>query len=120
MNGSNPSLLSNNVYNFLKFMATLLLPALGALYFGLSEVWGFPFPDEINGTINTVVLFIGVLMGYSSKSYRSSDDRFDADILVTKDDSGRKILQIEATNEQLDALVHEDREAVVFRIKTEE
>lgn len=64
--------MSNKVYDVLKWIAQILLPALGALYFALPEIWGFPYAAEIVGTIAAVDTFLGVLLGISTARYNKS------------------------------------------------
>lgn len=62
-------MLSNKTYDTLKFLCTLLIPGIGAVYFGLSQIWGFPFGEEISGSCNVIATFIGGLIGISSAQY---------------------------------------------------
>lgn len=59
----------NKVYDILKWVALILLPAVGALYFGLSQIWGFPYGEEIVGTISIIDTFLGALLGISTMNY---------------------------------------------------
>ena len=61
--------LSNKTYNTLKWLTTIVLPALGTLYFALSGIWGFPYGEQIVGTITALVTFLGVILGISSAGY---------------------------------------------------
>lgn len=61
--------MSNKVYDVLKFIAQILLPALGALYFGLSSIWGLPYGEQIVGTISVIDAFLGALLGISTAQY---------------------------------------------------
>ncbi|MBR6390026.1 MAG: phage holin [Lachnospiraceae bacterium] len=61
--------MSNELYDTLKFICTILLPALGTLYFALAQIWGLPYGEEIVGTIAAVTTFIGVCIGISSYNY---------------------------------------------------
>lgn len=61
--------LSNNAYDILKWIAQILLPALGTLYFALSKIWGLPWSTEVVGTIAAVDTFLGALLGISSAEY---------------------------------------------------
>ena len=61
--------LNDKVYNFLKWLAIILLPAIGSLYFGLSGIWGFRYAEEIVGTITLVDTFLGALLGISTAQY---------------------------------------------------
>lgn len=62
-------IMSNKTYDILKWVAQILLPALGALYFGLAKIWGFPYGTEIVGTIALIDTFLGALLGISSTAY---------------------------------------------------
>ena len=64
--------LSNKTYDILKWIAQILLPALGTLYFALASIWGFPYAEQIVGTITAVDTFLGVLLGLSSKNYKGA------------------------------------------------
>jgi imidazoleglycerol phosphate synthase glutamine amidotransferase subunit HisH len=61
--------MSNKVYDFLKKVAQLYLPALGTLYFALANIWGFPYGEEIVGTITAIDAFLGVCLGISTYNY---------------------------------------------------
>lgn len=63
--------MSNKVYDVLKFIAQILLPALGTLYFALAKIWGFPYAAEIVGTISAVDAFLGALLGISTAKYNA-------------------------------------------------
>ena len=54
--------LSNKMYDILKWVAQYLLPALGTLYFALAGIWGFPYGEEVVGTITAIDAFLGVLL----------------------------------------------------------
>lgn len=64
--------MSNKCYDVLKFIAQVVLPALGTLYFALAGIWGFPYGEQIVGTITAVDTFLGVLLGISSAQYNKS------------------------------------------------
>lgn len=61
--------MNNKVYDILKWIAQMLLPALGTLYFALAGIWGLPFGEEIVGTITAVDTFLGIILGISSINY---------------------------------------------------
>ena len=61
--------MSNKTYDVLKWIAQLLLPSLGALYFALSEIWGFPYGDKIVGTITAIDAFMGAVLKISTVQY---------------------------------------------------
>lgn len=61
--------MSNKVYDVLKFVAQILLPAIGTLYFAIASIWGMPYTEQIVGTITAVDAFLGTILGISSKVY---------------------------------------------------
>ena len=61
--------MSNKVYDILKYIAQIVLPAVGTLYFALAGIWGFPYGEQIVGTITAVDTFLGVVLGISSANY---------------------------------------------------
>ncbi len=61
--------MSNKIYDVLKWIALYLLPALGTLYFALGGIWGFPFGEEVVGTITALDTFLGVILGISNAQY---------------------------------------------------
>lgn len=62
--------MSNKVYDILKWIAQLLLPAIGTLYFALAGIWGLPYGEQIVGTITAIDTFLGVILGISSINYK--------------------------------------------------
>ena len=67
--------MSNKVYDVLKWIAMIFLPALGTLYFALAKIWGFPFAAEIVGTISAVDAFLGALLGISTVQYNKEKEK---------------------------------------------
>lgn len=62
---------SNDMYDRLKWVAQILIPALSALYFGLAQIWGFPYGEEIVGTMACIDTFLGVILGISTYNYNN-------------------------------------------------
>jgi len=65
-------MLSNKLYDILKWIAQILLPASATLYFALANIWHLPYPEEIIGTIAAVDAFLGGLLGISTVLYNKS------------------------------------------------
>ncbi len=65
--------ISNKVYDVLKWIAQYLLPALGTLYFALSTIWGFPYGEQVVGTITAIDAFLGAILGLSSATYYKNE-----------------------------------------------
>lgn len=62
--------MSNKTYDIIKWLAQLVLPAVGTLYAALSGIWGFPYTEQVVGTILAVDTFLGALLGISSANYK--------------------------------------------------
>lgn len=62
-------IMSNKVYDILKWIAQIVLPALGTLYFALAATWGLPYGEQVVGTITAVDTFLGALLGISAANY---------------------------------------------------
>lgn len=64
--------LPDSVYQVLKWLTLIVIPACAALYVGLAGIWGFPYPDEIAKTASVICAFIGALIGVSQIGYNKS------------------------------------------------
>lgn len=71
--------LNNKVYNILKWICLIVLPATGTLYYALAGIWGFPYAEQVVGTITAIDTFLGTLIGISTYTYNkekgANDDK---------------------------------------------
>ena len=65
--------MSNKVYDVLKWIAQIFLPALGTLYFALAGIWDFPYAEAIVGTITAIDTFLGIILGISTIQYNKKE-----------------------------------------------
>jgi hypothetical protein len=65
--------LSNKVYDVLKYVALIVLPAVGTLYFALAGIWGFPYGEEIVGTLSAIETFLGAILVISTAQYNKDN-----------------------------------------------
>ena len=61
--------MKNKTYDVLKYIAQIVIPALGSLYFGLSQIWGLPYGEQIVGTLTLIDTFLGALLQISTNQY---------------------------------------------------
>lgn len=66
--------MSNSLYDKLKWVAQILIPAIGTLYFALAQIWGFPYAEQIVGTITAIDTFLGAVLMISSAKYNGGKD----------------------------------------------
>jgi len=104
--------ITGKLYNWLKFLALVILPALGTLYFTLAQIWGLPAAEQVVGTIVALDTFLGVILQISSTNYNSSTSQGVLDIHET--DEG-KVFRLELDGDPETELEGKDR--VVFDVK---
>jgi hypothetical protein len=78
-------MLSNKLYNRLKKLITIYLPAFGVVYWGSWETFDFEKVSNVNGTVNGVIAAVGLYLAYSSKKYKKTVDRPDGELYVIQD-----------------------------------
>lgn len=61
--------ISNKLYDALKFIAQIVIPAIGAFYFGLAQLWGLPYGEQIVGTLSLIDALLGTVLGISTYNY---------------------------------------------------
>ncbi len=72
--------MSNKTYDILKYICQIVLPAIGTLYFALAQIWGFPYAEQIVGTITALDTFLGAILMISSASYNKSKNDIEKEI----------------------------------------
>lgn len=70
--------MSNKIYDVLKWLALIALPALSTLVFALSNIWHFDATPVI-GSIAAIETFIGSLIGVSTYQYNKSQNKLKLD-----------------------------------------
>lgn len=65
--------MSNKAYDVLKYIAQIVLPAIGTLYFALASIWSLPYGEQIVGTITAVDAFLGALLRISTNKYNAQE-----------------------------------------------
>ena len=61
--------LKNKVYDILKWIALVVLPAIATLYFALAGIWHLPYGEEVVGTITAIDTFLGAILQISTNNY---------------------------------------------------
>jgi hypothetical protein len=65
---------NNKVYDVLKEIALIVLPAFATLYLTLAGIWNLPYPQQVSGTLIAVDTFLGAILHISSKQYKESQE----------------------------------------------
>lgn len=66
-------MLSNRVYDILKWCVMIAIPALTTAYVGLSGVWGWPYAEEVAKTSAVICTLLGALLGISTAQYNKQE-----------------------------------------------
>ena len=61
--------LPDKIYDILKWVTRIVLPALATAYVGLASIWGWPYADEVAKTTAVVCTLLGALLGISTAQY---------------------------------------------------
>lgn len=65
--------LPDKIYDILKWVTMIVLPALATAYVGLAAIWGWPFADEVAKTTAVVCTLLGALLGISTAQYNKDN-----------------------------------------------
>ena len=87
--------LPDKVYDILRYVSNYVLPGLGTLYFALAQIWGFPYGQQVVGSITAVVTFLNVLLGASTVTYNQQNE-----IIALKEENAKLIAQLSSGEER--------------------
>ena len=62
-------LLKDSVYNVLKWLVMIVIPACATAYVGLAAIWAWPYAEEVAKTSAVVCTLLGALLGISTAEY---------------------------------------------------
>lgn len=106
-------LLTDKVYNFLKKLVTVYLPAFSTFYFVMAGIWNFPHPEQVVGSIAALCTFLGITLGISTKTYNNSPEKYDGSVLLNTKEDGTKVYTLEV-NGNLDSI--ETKNQLLFKV----
>lgn len=66
--------LPDKLYDILKWLVIIVLPACATLYAALASVWGWPFAEQVTTTITAVDTFLGAVLCISTVNYHKDGD----------------------------------------------
>ena len=66
-------LLKDSVYNVLKWLVMIVIPACATAYVGLAAIWAWPYAEEVAKTSAVVCTLLGALLGISTAEYNKQD-----------------------------------------------
>jgi hypothetical protein len=103
---------NKKLYDALKQVAMVVLPALGTLYFAFAQVWGLGHGDQVVGTIVALDTFLGVVLHISSTAFSKSDAKYDGTVDITETaDKKSYSLNLNTDPDELDA-----KDEITFKV----
>ena len=63
-------ILSDKVYDILKWVALIVFPALATLVSTVFGLWDIPYSEPTAGTITAIATFMGAILMVSSSNYK--------------------------------------------------
>lgn len=65
--------LPDGVYDILKWVTLVVIPALSTAYVGFSAIWGWPYSTEIAKSAVVLCTLLGALLGISTAQYNKNN-----------------------------------------------
>lgn len=100
---------TDKVYNVLKSLALIWLPAAGGLYFGLSQYWPLPDVASVVGSISLADTFLGGVLKLSSKGYTAAPPETDGSVTIvpaTEDSKKQFIFTLDPDKVEQKEVIH--------------
>lgn len=66
-------MLNNKIYDALKWIVMVVIPALTTAYVGLSGIWDWPYATEVAKTSAVICTLLGALLGISTAQYNKQE-----------------------------------------------
>lgn len=106
--------LSNRLYDILKPVTALILPAVATLYLALGQIWDFPNPDSVAQSITAINVFLGVLLLVTSKNYGgSTSDDVDSPVVgqidTTVNEDGKTVYTLAVNGDPQQVFANQDQ-----------
>ena len=81
--------LSNKWYDRIKWVAQYFLPAFTTLWLAVGKIWSLPYTVEIGATLSAIDIFLGGVLGISSKNYDG-----DGEMVVNTKDPNKDVYSL--------------------------
>lgn len=65
--------MNDKLYDILKWLVMIVIPAITTAYVGLAAIWGFPYAEEVAKTSAVVCTLLGALLGISTAEYNKNE-----------------------------------------------
>lgn len=110
-------MITGKLYDRLKFLAQIALPAVATLYLTVASIWNLPSAQEVAATIVAFDTFLGILLQLSSSAYAKSEARFDGSMDVQTVGDKKTFQMAFKDHDQLGKLA--DKKEILFKVNHE-
>jgi hypothetical protein len=110
---ANTALLSNRLYDILKVISQLLIPASMIIYFLLAERFNWEHVIQVGGSLASIATLLGMLLHIAAKSYNSSNAKYDGAINIIEKPDGGLLYSLELESD-IDDLA--EKETILFKV----
>lgn len=107
------TMLTDEVYAWGKKAVQIYIPAVSTLYFTLGSVWGLPAVEQVIGTLAALAVFIGAVLGFSSKNFDDSGAAHDGEMVATTKPDGQLAYSFNFNGDPHDIV---NQESVSFKV----
>jgi hypothetical protein len=107
------------IYDFLKYVALVILPAVAALIIGLGITLNWSSAPAVAGVLTLIDTFLGAILGKSSKNFQASypQAKLMGDFIVKVDQDGNANgMKIEADKE----FIPNEGDVIGFKVKRQQ
>lgn len=66
--------MSSKLYDTLKWVCLIVLPAAAYGYGELAAIWTLPLGEQIPKTINLIATIMGIVLGFSNAKFKKEND----------------------------------------------
>ena len=66
--------MSSKLYDTLKWVCLIVLPAAAYGYGELAAIWTLPLGEQIPKTINLIATIMGIILGFSNAKFKKEND----------------------------------------------
>lgn len=92
-------IITNSLYEFLKFFIMVIAPSSAALYLWMSTIFRLPLVPGAVVSYLFVTSVLGLFLVFSSKSYARSNLHYDGKMLVSENEEGELLYSLELNDD---------------------
>lgn len=84
------------LYNFIKYLVLIVLPALTTLWVVLANVWNWDYMTNVSATMTAVTAFLGTIVGISAKNFNTNEKFVGETYLKPTDQGWKRVFNVTA------------------------